>query len=533
MLTGKNDKKRYFGLRTKTLLPILFGGFLILFATVYCLRYAISMTASNILDMKLVANLTQLTDNGITIDIHYKKGFDGVFEGCTLHIHNDEIFNLDWANSEEKIKKQQLGTFFAGGYIYSPEKHAYVLAEPFRKNKKFPLIIDSSLKGSHSGSNVLELLKKLGSVRFQTKSEDASVGWLAVVQSTSNTKAPRMILIGSPNQRCVDGLMKYLSLVIGLTLIGILLLVFIVTWGVVSRTIRRVKKVGNYLNEVTVDSLPNDMLVINSRDEIEEMTRVVNNMVLELKDKQRIESELNTAAHIQLSMLPKNFSAFSNLNLFDLYATMEPAKEVGGDFYDFFMPDDNHLALLIADVSGKGVPAALFMVMGKTIFRGSIRANAELHDIMTTVNKILCENNENGLFITVWAGLLDLTTGELTFCNAGHNPPLLKHNGNNFEYLTDVHGTVMGFLKKGNYTQSKITLTRGDKLYLYTDGITEAQNKGEELYEEDRLKTCLNAHINLSPKETLAAVKKDIDTFVNGAEQFDDMTMLMMEYWGH
>lgn len=530
---NKNKLNYFLGLRTKLLLPLLLGAILLPSIAIPLIRSAINTAGKNIFDMKLIANLSQITHNGITIDIHYKKGYDGVYEGNTLNIKNEDVFSFDWANTKKTSEIQKLGgNFFAGGYIYSPERHVYILAEPFRSNKKLPLTLDGSVKGGHSGASLLDLLQKIGSARFHMKIDNNYIECLAVC----NKNKSRLLLVCTNGQN-IDGLALYLSRQVGLIMASILLCAICSTAFIIFRTVRRLTKIDNYLDTVTKDSLPSDQLVIKSKDEVEDMSNVINRMVADLRDKQRIETELNSAANIQLGMLPKNFTVFSNFsnhNRFNLYATMKPAREVGGDFYDFFMPDNNHLAFIVADVSGKGVPAALFMVMGKTLLRGSIHINAdkELQDTMSQVNSILCENNENDLFITVWAGLLNLTTGELTFCNAGHNPPLLMRNCKNFEYLNDIHGTVMGFLKKGKYKQTQITLSPGDKLYLYTDGVTEAQNKAQELYNDDRLRDCLNAHKQLAPKEMLAVVKGDVDTFVDGAEQFDDMTMLMVEYLG-
>lgn len=243
----------------------------------------------------------------------------------------------------------------------------------------------------------------------------------------------------------------------------------------------------------------------------------------------RIEGELTLASQIQTGMLPCIFPAFPEHEEVDIYATMNPAKEVGGDFYDYFRIDDDHIAVVMADVSGKGVPAALFMMIGKTLIKNWTQSGKTAADVFTTVNAQLCENNEADLFITAWLGILEISTGKLTFCNAGHNPPLLRRTNGEFEFVKDRHGMVLAGIDCSCYKQSEIMLEAGDELYLYTDGVTEATNGAEELYGEDRLVQYLNGtDRSMPPKELLKELKADIDAFVGGAPQFDDITMLML-----
>ena len=525
----KNTKKMI-SLRWKILIPIAIVGVCILLAAVGCLQYAIYTTGNNLLDMKLTSDLAKLTDNRITIDIVYKEGYEGVYSDAEMNINDSSVFDFSTFGKTQKEKLEKNGSI-GGGYKYSPEENAFILEPAFRSDDRLIPRIDASFTGWHTGAPVVDLLFNMGSARFQTEKDGKTIGWLAVCQPGEPEDCPKMICIGT-NGELVHGLLNYLSLVEGIALLLIIGVLIVIVLSIVSRTVRRIRKVEKYLGGVGAGNLPDELLVINSRDEIEDMTHIVNDMIIDLKEKQRIESELSMAANIQLSMLPKDFSEFSNRDLFDLHATMKPAKEVGGDFYDFFMTDETHLALIMADVSGKGVPAALFMVMGKTILRSAINADKDFSEIMVDVNKLLCSNNENGLFITVWAALLDLETGELTFCNAGHNPALLYHHDGEFEYLAKRHGTAMGLMDFVQYKHSTITMEPGDKLYLYTDGITEAQKIDEEMYGKERLLKCLNLHKDLSPKESLAAVKADVDEFVNGAEQFDDITMMMVQYIG-
>lgn len=247
-------------------------------------------------------------------------------------------------------------------------------------------------------------------------------------------------------------------------------------------------------------------------------------------EKERINAELSLASDIQAHMLPCIFPPFPERSEFDIFATMTPAKEVGGDFYDFFMTDDSHIAAVIADVSGKGVPAALFMVIAKTLIKNYAQTGMEPAEVFTTVNRTLCDGNDAGLFVTAWMGLLDLKSGKLTYVNAGHNPPMLKQNDDDFEFLKSPPGFVLAGLETIKYKQKELYLSEGDRLLLYTDGITEATDSDNTLYGEERLKNFMNSHRSLKPDEMLTGIKADIDRFVGEAPQFDDMTILMLDY---
>lgn len=251
---------------------------------------------------------------------------------------------------------------------------------------------------------------------------------------------------------------------------------------------------------------------------------------LSIQKTARIESELNLAKSIQAHMLPMIFPPFPEREEFDIYALMEPAKEVGGDFYDFFMLDDNNIAIVIADVSGKGIPAALFMAIAKTLIKNEAGMGLEPAEIFTTVNHMLCEGNDNDMFVTAWLGILNIENGKLTYVNAGHNPPLLKSKGDKFEFLKSRPGFVLAGMDGLKYRQYETELEPGDKLLLYTDGVTEAENEKKELYGNERLINYLNSHIEENIKDTLVDLRKDISEFAGDEEQFDDITMLMLYY---
>ena len=241
------------------------------------------------------------------------------------------------------------------------------------------------------------------------------------------------------------------------------------------------------------------------------------------------EAELNVASNIQQNMLPCIFPAFPEHGELDIYATMTPAKEVGGDFYDFFLVDDDNLVMVIADVSGKGVPAALFMVIAKTLIKNCAQSGYSPKEILEKVNNQLCENNDAEMFVTVWLGKINLSTGKMQCANAGHEYPAIRRKDGQYELYHDRHGFVLAGMEDARYRQYELTLNPGDQLFVYTDGVTEATNAAQQLYGTDRLIAALNKQPASSPNETLAQVKADIDAFVGSAPQFDDITMLSFE----
>lgn len=246
----------------------------------------------------------------------------------------------------------------------------------------------------------------------------------------------------------------------------------------------------------------------------------------------RIESELNLASNIQADMLPSIYPAFPERPEFDIYATMDPAKEVGGDFYDFFLIDDDHLCMVMADVSGKGVPAALFMMASKIILANNAMLGKSPAQILTDTNSAICKNNREEMFVTVWLGILELSTGKLTAANAGHEYPVIKQPNGDFELVKDKHGFVIGGFDGAKYKDYELVMEKGAKLFLYTDGVPEATDANGELFGVDRMLSALNESKNASCENLLKAVRSSVDKFVNGAEQFDDLTMLGLEYVG-
>ena len=246
----------------------------------------------------------------------------------------------------------------------------------------------------------------------------------------------------------------------------------------------------------------------------------------------RIGTELNLAKRIQADMLPNLFPAFPERDEFDLYASMDPAKEVGGDFYDFFMIDEDHLGMVIADVSGKGIPAAMFMMFSKNIIANNAMLGKLPAKALEDANNSICKNNSEEMFVTVWLGILEISTGHVVAANAGHEYPAIKSADGGFELFKDKHGLVVGGMEGLRYREYELQLEPGSKIFVYTDGVPEATNADEEMFGTDRMIEALNTDPGAAPKQILKNVRSAVDDFVKDAEQFDDLTMLCLEYRG-
>ncbi len=260
-------------------------------------------------------------------------------------------------------------------------------------------------------------------------------------------------------------------------------------------------------------------------DYIEQITAIT-------AEKERIGTELALATRIQADMLPNTYPAFPDRPEFDIYASMDPAKEVGGDFYDFFLVDSDHLCMVMADVSGKGVPAALFMMASRIILASYAKQGMSPAEIMRSTNETICQNNREEMFVTVWLGILEISTGKIRAANAGHEYPVLMQPGGKCELYKDKHGFVLGGMDGVKYKEYEFMLQPGARLFLYTDGVPEATNAENELFGTDRMLDALNEDMQADPQQVLHQVRRAVDAFVGEAEQFDDLTMLCLEYKG-
>lgn len=310
--------------------------------------------------------------------------------------------------------------------------------------------------------------------------------------------------------------------------------------------IRPLQKIGEETRRFSVQiDLPEKPLteVVRTENEIGNLAAYIDQMERKTVDsvsrlvrisgeRERIGAELSIASGIQAGIMPHEFPPFPDCPDVDLYAVMDPAREVGGDFYDFFFIDSTHFAMVIADVSGKGVPAALFMMSSKILIKALAMEGGTPSEILNTVNEHLCEGNTMEMFTTAWLGILDLETGVLTTSSAGHEYPAINDENGKFRLFRDHHAFVLGGFKGIKYSDEEIILPPGGKVFVYTDGLAEAMNAEKELFGTERIIESLNEVSDLPPKEILSAVRRSVDDFVRGEPQFDDLTMLCMHYRG-
>ncbi|MBP3856678.1 MAG: PP2C family protein-serine/threonine phosphatase [Ruminiclostridium sp.] len=332
-----------------------------------------------------------------------------------------------------------------------------------------------------------------------------------------------------------------------ITLLLLLLLIVMVHYLLFRNVVQPIKKeetiLAEYVEGKDAEKAVSELTGITSNNEIEtlaedfsfmaaELDRYIGEVRMVTTEKERIGAELDMAARIQASQLPATFPAFPERTEFDIYASMDPAKEVGGDFYDFFLVDDDHLALVIADVSGKGVPAALFMMASKILIANYASIGGTPADILSKVNERICERDNDNMFVTVWLGILEISTGKLTTANAGHEYPAIKKAREQFELTKDKHGLFIGAMAGVKYKEYEIQLEKGDTLFVYTDGVPEATNAAGKLFGNERMIDALNSAPNGGLSDLLQIVRSKVDEFVGEAPQFDDLTMLAVRYWG-
>ena len=384
---------------------------------------------------------------------------------------------------------------------------------------------------------------------YMTAREIPSTGWLLctainaeeITQPIGKVTAQSDELFADARRQMTDEF-KALTVKVLLAMAALALIVAVIVYFIsrtISKPIIRLTDTVKNTGEGDFDRKSD----IDTRDEIGDLARGFNKMQDDLKlytenlktvtaDKERIGAELNVATQIQADMLPRIFPPFPQKKEIDLYASMTPAKEVGGDFYDFFLIDDDHLALVIADVSGKGVPAALFMMVTKILINERTLSGDTPGEILSVVNDRICAHNDADMFVTVWLGILEISTGRITAANAGHDDPAVYRAGDGFAIVKNRHGPVIGAMAGMTYRDFTIDLKPGDKLFLYTDGLPEATDADERMFTIDGMLKALNETGDLPPKDILGVVWDRVSAFVGDAPQFDDLTMLCMSYLG-
>ena len=407
--------------------------------------------------------------------------------------------------------------------------------------------VDAALKDS-TGLNIILLN---GRQYYAAGVPMPTIGWAVVtIVDKEITEQPEKLLLAEYDKTNAAAGEKFREGTVRTNRSSVLIFVLLVLLGACAALIgsKRIVKPLEQMTQNIVESGRTGKLFemkddYRTNDEIEVLAEAFDDLSKKTKryiediteitrEKERVNTELNMANQIQTSMLPHIFPAFPTRSEFDIYASMDPAKAVGGDFYDFFLIDEDHLCMVMADVSGKGVPAALFMMVSKAILKNNAMMGKSPAEILRRANETICSNNTMQMFVTVWLGILEISTGVVTCANAGHEYPALSQSGGPFALLKDSHGFVIGGMEGVRYKEYELRLSPGDRLFVYTDGVPEATDDQGGMFGTQRMLDALNAERDARPEEILRNVRGAVDGFVNDAEQFDDLTMLCLEYTG-
>ena len=442
-----------------------------------------------------------------------------------------------------------------GHVVFAPEKQALFQTRESGEAEDLRQAADSELAAfvtdALRGFTGTRIVHAGGEAYYMAGAPLDTVGWAMVTAVDQGSVAQPTAMLQEQYNAISDAARTSFRESSLKSLIGIVLLVLFVTVLTIGGALVLAKRIVKPLNTMTkrVASLGGHNLQFMMEDayrtgdeiqvlaesfaELSEATiRYMGEVARVSAEKERIGAELKVATQIQADMLPRIFPPFPERRDFDIYASMQPAKEVGGDFYDFFLIDDDHLALVMADVSGKGVPAALFMVIAKTLIKNRALQGGGPAEILTAVNRQLCEGNEAGFFVTVWLSILELSTGKGLAANAGHEHPAIRRKGGAFELVKYPHSLAVATMDEIRFKEHEFELRPGDALFVYTDGVTEATNASEELFGEKRTVEALNRIPHAEARTLLETTQAAISEFVGDAMQFDDMTMLCLEYYG-
>lgn len=360
----------------------------------------------------------------------------------------------------------------------------------------------------------------------------------------SNDEVAGLLCIQRPINEIYKARIPYLITIVISTIVLVLLASAFAVFFMKKQLIGPIRKVSFEATRFAQENKKGEELCdISSFEELANLAKSIDTMETDMvnymenltaitAEKERIGTELALASDIQTGSIPNTFPAFPDRTDFDIYASMDPAKEVGGDFYNFFLVDNDHLAMVIGDVSGKGVPAALFMMVSNILTSVRTQTGGNPAQILEFVNDKICESNKLDMFVTIWLGILELSTGKLIASNAGHEYPAVMHVGGNFELFKDKHGIVVGGMEGVRYTDYEIQLSPGDKIFVYTDGVPEATDGDNNMFGVDRMLSALNLELDAGPEKVLGNVRSAVDAFVKDAQQFDDLTMLCLQYKG-
>lgn len=487
---------------------------------------------------------------------------------CALPIYVDgkleavvgaDLFLDSIESGIDSVSKNGSTTFIVnndGHVIFSSDKDGFFKvnissqAENLRENENKELA--SFIIDALAGNTDVKVVDIDGKKYYMSGSAMPTVGWALIsVFDKELTEQPSNMLVENNNNILDEAKIQYEDNIAKSKKTIIIVLVVILLMGVLNAMILA-KKIVKPLNAMAerVTSLGGDDLAFKMEDtyrtgdeiqvlaeNFEALSLKTLNYIDQVKkvtaEKERIGAELNVATQIQADMLPRIFPPFPDRKEFDLFASMNPAKEVGGDFYDYFLTDDDHIALVMADVSGKGVPAALFMVIAKTLIKNRAQMGGTPSEILADVNDQLCEGNEAELFVTCWIAIIEISTGKGWAANAGHEHPALKHKDGQFELITYKHSPALAVMPGIPFRQHEFELKPGDVFFVYTDGVAEATDAKNELFGPERMINVLNREPDANAKKLVENMAAGIEDFVEDAPQFDDITMLCFEYFGN
>lgn len=452
-----------------------------------------------------------------------KRKYHPTYLFCCSRGGEDELFYYVTGTEEGEVRGGTADTIYVLGSTSVFDPQIYPVAERTFETGVEQMELEQPVK-SGAGSGYYQVY-----VPLLSKNGDV----LGLVGVTLESYTARGRIYDAMRSSRVSSMLLFI--------ISSLILAIMVRAILINPVIKVQKNVKQYASDKDSEKVVSAMKSIVSKNEVGILAEEISSMVVEIdrytkevsklaSERERISAELNLATTIQASTLPCIFPPFPDRKEFDIFATMDPAKEVGGDFYDFFLIDDDHLGLVIADVSGKGVPAALFMMVSKMLIKNNAQFTPSPAEVLTNVNNQLCENNEAEMFVTVWLGILEISTGKMTCANAGHEFPAIRRAGGQFELFRDKHGMVIGGMEGVRYRDYEIQLSSGDELFVYTDGVPEATNDASELFKTDRMLSALNSRLDGDVQDNTMRVRIAIDEFVKDAPQFDDITMLAFKY---